>query len=74
MEKVTILMPLAPTKVVFPSEPNIPERPDYEKYQHYIDARGEVLPTSLSYNDSYILAIRLRDANQISMCLDPHLN
>ena len=27
------------------SEPNIHEGPEYEKYQHYIDARGEVLPT-----------------------------
>ena len=47
MESATILTPLAPAIVVlcFPSEPNIPEGPEYEKkYQHNIDARGEVLP------------------------------
>ena len=33
MESATILMPLAPAYVVFcfPSEPNIPEGPEYEK-------------------------------------------
>ena len=29
----------------FPSEPNIPEGPEYAKYQHYINVQGEVLPT-----------------------------
>ena len=31
--------------LINPSEPNISEGPEYEKYQHYIDVRGEVLPT-----------------------------
>ena len=50
MESATILM--APKAVFgFPSEPNIPEGPEYEKYQHCIDAQGEVLPTLHRNND-----------------------
>ena len=47
MESATILTPLAPVLVVFcfPSETNIPEGPEYEKYQHYINVRGEFLQT-----------------------------
>ena len=40
--------PTAPAQAVFyfPSEHNIPERPEYVKnYQYYIDVQGEVLPT-----------------------------
>ena len=46
MESATLLMSPAPALAVFcfPSEPNIPEGPEYKKNQHYIDARGEVLP------------------------------
>ena len=47
MESVTMLRPLAPDYLVFCflSEPNIPKGPEYEKYQHYIVARGEFVPT-----------------------------
>ena len=47
MGSVTLPTSLASALVVFcfPSEPNIPEGPEYIlKNQHYIDARGEVLP------------------------------
>ena len=36
----------------FPPEPNIPEGTESEKYQHYIDARREVLLTPHRNNDS----------------------
>ena len=29
----------------YPSEPYVPEGPEYEKYQHYLDVLGEILPT-----------------------------
>ena len=50
MESATILTPPSTGlsgKAVFcfPSEPNIPEESEYEKYQHYIDVQGDVLPT-----------------------------
>ena len=32
----------------FPSEPNFPEGPEYEKYQHFFDIRGEVSSTPRS--------------------------
>ena len=56
-------MPPVPAQAVFcfPSEPIIPEGPDYEKYQHYIDVRGDVLPTPHRNNDScYDLQIILK--------------
>ena len=47
MESATIHKSLSTgsSAFCFPSEHKIPEGPEYEKYQHYIDARGEVLPT-----------------------------
>ena len=49
MENATFLVSLAPASAVFcfPSEPNIPEGPGYEKIStlHVYHARGEVLPT-----------------------------
>ena len=53
MESTTILTPLAPADAVFcfPWEPNFPEGPEYEKYQHYcIDAQGEVYQFQIYYN------------------------
>ena len=43
MESATILMPLAPAYAVFcfPSEPNIPERPEYEKNINTLSMYGE---------------------------------
>ena len=43
MEDATILTPLAPAIVVlcFPSEPNIPEGPEYEKNINTISMHGE---------------------------------
>ena len=32
-----------------PSEPNIPEGPEYEKYQHYIDAWGYICLSHSKY-------------------------
>ena len=44
---------------------NFPEGPEYEKYQHYIDARGEVLPISHRDNDSCCdLGIGSRNSNE----------
>ena len=34
----------AQAEFFFQSEPNTPEGPEYEKYPHYIDVRGDVLP------------------------------
>ena len=50
---LSLLMRTNGNPVVFclPSEPNIPEGPEYKKYQHYVDAQGEVLPTPHRNND-----------------------
>ena len=48
MESATILTPTSTGLngiLLIPSEPNIPEGPKYEKYEPYINVRGEVLPT-----------------------------
>ena len=50
MECATTSTPTAPTVLAqavfyFPSEHNIPERPEYGKYKHYIDVQGDVLTT-----------------------------
>ena len=45
MESATTLTPPSTGLICFSSEPNIPEGPEYGKYQHYIDVRGEALPT-----------------------------
>ena len=37
---------------IIPSETNMPEGPEYEKYQHYIDAQGEALPNPNRNNHS----------------------
>ena len=51
MESATILTHQA--VFCFQSETNIHEGPEYEiKYQHYINAQGEVLPTPHRNNDS----------------------
>ena len=54
MESATILMSPSTglSSTLLSSEPYIPEGPEYEKYQHYIDVRGEVLPTQHRNNDS----------------------
>ena len=48
MKNVTFFTPLAPALAVFcfPSEFNIPEGPEYEKYQHFIDAWGDFFTNS----------------------------
>ena len=48
------LLPQAPASAVicFLSEPNIPEGPEHEKYQHYIDTWGEILPAPHRNNDN----------------------
>ena len=45
--KCNNLTPPAPAQAVFhfPSKPYFPHKSEYEKYQHYIEVRGEVLPT-----------------------------
>ena len=47
--------PLALAKTLFCCllEANIPEGPEYKKYQHYTDAQGEVQPTPHRNNNSY---------------------
>ena len=45
MGSVTILKPPSLSSSLLSSEPNIPEDQKMKTYQHYIDARGEVLPT-----------------------------
>ena len=43
MESVTILTPLVPAQLVFcfPSEPNIPEGPEYKKNINTVSMHGE---------------------------------
>ena len=62
MESATIRTPPSLVKAVFcfPSERNIPKGPEYEKYQHYIDAQGEVLPNSHRSNDKNSSRKKLR--------------
>ena len=63
MESATILTPPSTSLSGFllPQNPNIPgisgsslfaKGTEYEKYQHYINVRGEVLPTPHRNNDN----------------------
>ena len=51
MESATILTPPR-YSAAFRQNPSFPEDKNMKKYQHYIDARGEVLPTPHRNNDS----------------------
>ena len=45
----------------FQPESNIPEGQDYEKYQHYTDEQGEVLPTQHSTKTAIASKVALID-------------
>ena len=52
MESATILTPFSTgLSDTCTSEPNIPKDQNMKKYQHYIAARGEVLPNPHKNND-----------------------
>ena len=54
MKSAAILTPpsTSSSSIVLSLKAQYSEGPEYEKYQHYIDARGEILPTPSLFSGS----------------------